>query len=327
VKQPPVSIVRIPRSWAEDAHRIHTENKPWIQQKSVQGYGIGRKVKDGVPLDRHCVKVFVRQKRPKSKCKYPVPSTLRVKGIAEPIPTDVEAIGQVRLQMNTGRVRPVRPGFSISAEQMSPREAGTLGCLAIKSDGGGPYFLSAAHVLAVPDVGPVGGDVVQPGILDQFPSGSDFEVGSLFQWSSFEYEPSTNENTIDAAIARVANPNDVDSTIQGLGPLKGTSDQLEIGDQVRISGRTSGVNIGEVRALHCVSPEISIKRGDGSIGTVVFHDMVVCTPFSQDGDSGAIVMDDNSRAVGLLTMGSPAASWFCLIRYVLEAFDIELVSQ
>jgi hypothetical protein len=49
------------------------------------------------------------------------------------------------------------------------------------------------------------------------------------------------------------------------------------------------------------------------------------TPFSQQGDSGSLVLDFERKAVGLLFSGSPQITVINPIASVLSALDAELV--
>src|SRR5260370_11026087 len=78
----------------------------------------------------------------------------------EAVPTDVVAIGRLRLEVNAIRT-PVQPGNSIGHVDIS---AGTLGALVTR--GGGVHLLSNSHVLARSGRAKNGDDILYPGYAD-----------------------------------------------------------------------------------------------------------------------------------------------------------------
>ncbi len=108
------------------------KHKSWTDGVGIQGFGIGEKITSGKNTKEVVLKVYVEKKLPKLQLEAGaiVPSEVKIDGLSKPIPTDVEAIGKVKLEANTTRVRPLLPGYSIGHLKIT---AGTLGCLVKKS--------------------------------------------------------------------------------------------------------------------------------------------------------------------------------------------------
>jgi hypothetical protein len=59
---------------------------------------------------------------------------------------------------------------------------------------------------------------------------------------------------------------------------------------------------------------------------VGFRDQVLCTRYSDEGDSGAAILNMANRVVGLHVAGTPSASIFNRITHVLRLLDLDLVT-
>jgi hypothetical protein len=58
---------------------------------------------------------------------------------------------------------------------------------------------------------------------------------------------------------------------------------------------------------------------------VGFRDQVLCSRYTDGGDSGSIVLNEQNEAVGLHFAGSPSTSIFNRISPVLQALGVQLV--
>ncbi len=130
-------------------------------------------------------------------------------------------------------------------------------------------------------------------------------------------------NRVDAAIARVLAPKDVLSTIRGIGTFPGAPMEAAVYESVRKSGRTTLHTVGVVKDI---SADIRIRYG---AQTALFEELLAIQglggPFSDNGDSGALVVDGVTRkAVGLLIGGGIGASFACSIEAVLDSLGIEI---
>jgi hypothetical protein len=294
------------------------ENRPpdWIAAPEVQAIGISRKVAGGRRRGDLALTVYVVEKRAAQNVSAPVPTHVKVRGVAREIPTDVVAIGQLALQATP--LRPALPGCGIG---LNGEASGTLGCIVKrKGDSDSLYLLSNAHVLAnrQPNVGAI---VLQPG-ADAGGVEPDCIIGSLYDWINITYSRDGFPNLVDAAIARVSDPSAVREYITLLGQPLGISDRIERGMAVRKSGFATGLTHGVVRDVNCSAslqfPTASRTERAG------FRGLVVCDRFTSGGDSGAVVMNGSRQILGLHIGGSDTISIFCRISYVFSLLKLRL---
>jgi hypothetical protein len=195
---------------------------------------------------------------------------------------DVRDIGVVRAFERTARVRPLQIGVSIGEVDVM---AGTLGCFV--RAGGGARILSNNHVLANEDRARPGAAVVQPGVADGGRDPAD-RIGVLFRAVALS---TTAANHVDWAIA-------------GLGDLSGAVLAPEEAGRVAKLGRTTGLTRGSVTAFELDGLTVQYDRGALRFdGQVEVH--ADSGPFSQGGDSGSLIVAEDSRdAVALLFAGN-----------------------
>ena len=218
--------------------------------------------------------------------------------------------------------------------------SGTLGSLV--TQGGTPYILSNNHVLAISDSGHVGDPITQPGLVDANCSATGTTtVAHLSQFYNLENGSGT---PVDAAIAQVVNGS-VDSSgnilLLGAGtdsngvplvgaPQAGVGEAPVVGGAVAKSGRSTGLTCSTIEAVD-VSVGLAYWKGCGQTGStfnVNYTNQVAVSggAFSAEGDSGSLIVDQDTAApVALLwgggsigssgvTLGNPVAD-------VLSAFQ------
>jgi hypothetical protein len=307
------SAARPPPVWAVRAHLNH----------NVVGVGIGRKIKRGRLLKRPCVRIYVERKIARDA----LPSRAILPDAISGIETDVIETGRFRAHANGAqkRLRPARPGCSIGFQFPDPTlgdlMAGTLGAV-VEADGR-RYILSNNHVLANENALPIGTPIFQPGLLDGGKVASD----SIAKLARFIPLDPAAHNTVDCAIALF----DDDAMAQGailpkVGKLK-TPDPIDAveGMAVEKTGRATGYTTGSV---FDVSATITVQF---DLGLLTFADQVLIRgdggPFSDGGDSGALVVDQKSgRATGLLIGGVPQFAIANHISDVLQNLNVRLVA-
>ncbi len=304
-----------------DAAALHKAHRSWITAGGIQGLGIGNKITDGEMQKDLVLKVYVTEKLPEAKLKSTrkVPRKIDVYGIGE-LPTDVEAIGVMRHEANTTRVRPAIPGFSIGHVKIT---AGTFGCLVHKKDDKKTlYILSNSHVLANQGVAKKGDKVIQPGRADGGAAPKDV-IGKLANWQPFDFAKTGYPNLVDAAIAAVKSK-DVTSAIRLIGVPKGTN-TVQRDDQVQKTGRTTDYTVGIVKDVN-YRTTLPYNKPGGGTGRVRFSDQVLCTRYTAPGDSGSAVCNMKAQVVGLHFSGSASTSVFNKIENVLSALAVEVVT-
>lgn len=213
--------------------------------------------------------------------------------------------------------------------------AGTVGGFVRRDDG--VYALSNNHVFANEDRARPADAVLQPGVLDggQAPRDAFGELGPTIRLTQ------NGANRVDAALASLASVKHCEATLlKGIdrgrdrrltGIREAESDVL--GTTVFKIGRTSGVTEGQITAS-----ELDHVFVDYNMGPLEFDDQIEIRgvdgrPFSAGGDSGALIVDSDFHAVGLLFAGrdaggaiEPGLTYAHPIRNVLAALNAELMT-
>lgn len=215
---------------------------------------------------------------------------------------DVRYIGRVvkrGLPWHQKRNRPLRIGGSIGHYKVT---AGTLGGFVKRRTDGAVLILSNNHVLADENRGKIGDPILQPGAYDRGKNPAD-AVGKLAKSVALKRK---GANRVDCAVASVNAKVKYNSTrLTGLGKLDGLNDDaLDEGVKVAKAGRTTGTTRGRVTAF-----ELDHLIVGYDMGNIRFDDQIEIEgagedPFSDGGDSGSLIVDDQFRGVALLFAGS-----------------------
>jgi hypothetical protein len=297
--------------------------KSWASHPNIQGFGIAERITQGKKLKDVALKVYVERKLPTGKLDAPVPKQVMLPGMSEPVDTDVQEIGKVVLEANTSRHRPAMPGCGLGHFEVT---AGTFGCLVRKKGKPELYILSNSHVLANSGTGKAGDAILQAAIFDGGAQPADV-LCELTEWVPFKFGDDTFENFVDAAIAKVKTA-DVTSRVNLIGVApKGVGTVVRRGMKVKKVGRTTDLTSGEITDVDfrtSLPYPLPDKSGTGNVG---MRDQVLCTRYTAGGDSGAAVFNSKNQIVGLHFAGTPSTSIFNRITHVLDALDLEIVTQ
>ena len=291
-----------------------------VQTDNVVGIGISEKVSGGKATGIIALTFYVERKKSKAKLSAAemVPPEVPATAMNPTIITDVKAIGRLRPQLNARR-KPFQPGNSIGHVDAT---AGTLG--AVVSRNGELYILSNSHVLALAGTAKRGDEIVYPGVFDGGALTADL-VAKLARFKKFT-RGAAFVNRVDCAIAKptAERLGDLLAEIRGLGlPAHRTIKPVR-GMKVVKVGRTTGKTTGKIQDVHF---RFTLDY-EGSVGEVGFTDQVLCTRYTDDGDSGSLVLDKASkRAVGLHFAGAEGGSVFSPIDDVLKALGCKLVTK
>jgi hypothetical protein len=300
----------------KNAHRL----RKIIASENLLAVGLSEKIEG---KDRRTGKLsltfYVEQKVPLSELKPSMmvpPSVPESLSGAQQILTDVKVIGKLRPEINAKR-NPFQPGNSIGHIEAT---AGTFGAVVTRDDE--LFILSNSHVLALCGLAKKGDAIVYPGKADGGIMDKD-HAGMLAGFKKF-IDGAGFLNRVDCAIAKPtpARLNKLVSRIKGLGLPTGITEPVR-GMKVTKVGRTSGKTIGEVQDVHF---RFRLDYG-GDVGEIGFRDQVLCSRYTEDGDSGSIVIDKaTGRAVGLHFAGAEGGSVFNPIDQVLKALRVKLVT-
>ncbi|WP_405673296.1 hypothetical protein OG848_27960 [Streptomyces canus] len=234
----------------------------------------------------------------------------------EGLSTKVIESGEFGALVERSRHRPAPSGVSLGVTRDSS-QVGTLGFVAHRWN---EFFVvSNNHVLACENEGIKGDAVLQPAQLDGGKNAD--QIGELDSWIDLSFDG--RDSPVDVALARV------DRSLVS-GTICAESIQIDKPRRprrrmrVRAHARTSGATLGEIAATD------STIRCRYRRGWVVLSRQIVVkgygAPFSQLGDSGALVLEDETcRSIGMLCAGTPRFSLVTPISRVLEATGVTLL--
>lgn len=227
---------------------------------------------------------------------------------------EVRYIGRVTAGKRAARTRAARPWFQSRQRPLLIGSscgylrndlvmAGTLGCFVRRKSGGPALILSNNHVLADEGRYRKGGPIVQPGALD----GGDPSRDGVAKLSSFvKFRKQPNDNYVDAAVAAIdAGIGLEPAELRGIGTLAGLASQpLDIREEVHKVGRTTGVRHGRVTAIELDGVLVEYDTGIFSFDNQIEIEGAGSQSFSDSGDSGSLIVDDELRGAALLFAGS-----------------------
>lgn len=292
----------------------------------VTHVSVGLKQTGGRALtDTTAIRVYVREKRPEDALR----PAERIPRTIDGIPTDVNVVRDFDFSFDAHRARPLRGGCSISNRIVGLNAAGThttmgvgtLGFLATYNADHSPVLLSNWHVV-MRNGARVGEPIFQPAptsIPDMDPA--DIPYRPPDKTDAIAYiTTSAITSKVDGAIARL----DVSSWCRCFGlDFRNEIDGISIGGHppsnavVGQRPATAGMKVYKVgistgrTSGHVVDPSyppFTITR-DGTTysfdGQIEIAGDDTTTNFSEEGDSGSLIVDQDGYAVGLL-FGSTA---------------------
>lgn len=300
-------------------------SKELLNKSGVSGTGVGKKVINGIPTNEDAIIVFVQKKHD--------PNTIIAQGaIKDLIPkeingfvTDVIEVGEIKLHRGfRTRVRPIKPGYSVSHGNVT---AGTIGGLFYDRDGD-VVILSNYHVLADDGKGKPGDIIYQPGTADttdniQYTGWSEpYDqhpyIGTLKKFNPLSTMGKHNHDSAIAVIhPELVKRGYIDAVYPQLGkPLTGFTNAA-VNETVYKCGRTTGFTTGRIIAHNA---EFQISYGFGPCN---LNEITVTTAMSQGGDSGSIGLNKNMEAFGLLFAGSDKVTLYNPISRVTDYYGLK----
>lgn len=178
------------------------------------------------------------------------------------------------------------------------------------------YLLTAGHVVLAANARR-NDPILEPGHMA---GGTDpvCRLGQLDDWTP--YRPDA-PNFADVALVRVENPSVVDAAITSIGRPLGISTSLRVGAVVQLHGQRSGYRRGIIAdlAYEAVVPFVIPGIGEREI---LFRNLVLCTRFTEGGDSGAAVLNMDRELVGIHMGGTDSASFFSPIGEITGRWPI-----
>jgi hypothetical protein len=330
-----------------DARTAKAKHKDFILSRpNVVGVGAGYRARGGEWTEEVCVVAMVHTKVPLAD----LAEENRIPGELENIATDVLEVGELRaLQSRTDRWRPAQPGVSIGHHEIS---AGTFGCVVRDRLTGQRLILSNNHVLANENDANEGDLILQPGPVDGGRVGED-TIATLLRYIPIQFEgdalPASSclpvswlaktmaqmgwagltreiekkavgaSNLVDAAVAKPLDEEDILDEILEIGMVRGTT-PITLGMPVRKSGRSTGLSTGKINVL-----DSTVTINYSGNRKARFENQILTSPMSQGGDSGSLLVAENSGlAVGLLFAGSDLVTIHNPIHIVLDKLQVHL---
>jgi len=139
---------------------------------------------------------------------------------------------------------------------------------------------------------------------------SNRPIGALVNFSALSFEGEADKpNHVDAALARLWGQHRFEPTIPFIGTVKGyvPKQDVEVGEPARKFGRTTGYTEGSVFSI-CLDIRVRYDRTGQS---ALFENQLLIEPalpqftkFADKGDSGALVVDGEQNAIGLIFAGT-----------------------
>ncbi|MDO5978357.1 hypothetical protein [Flavivirga spongiicola] len=304
------SYVRFNNDTKEYAYKKHIQQikkkveDELLSREGVTAVDIDYKVKGGVKSNELAIIVFVKNK-------HEVPSKLEIPKTIQGIKTDVWE-GDFSAYVHTQKANPqtikevlVDPIANpiIGGVSVGPFDRdiyGTLG-LVLDTDFGIKMLISSTHVLASGPHTKQGDPMSQPAL----PLGGHYPeslAGSYYM--GFIGQP----HNIDASLATIPIRNAESKTIQGLGNTRG-HDVTFPGDDVAKYGRTTQFTSGKV-----VSDTFTCVINYQNFGPMTYYNQLRIqsnnpyNPFSQPGDSGSMIVNEDMEVVGMLMGGGQSNS-------------------
>lgn len=251
----------------------------------------------------------------------------------------VESSSPLRLQANSGHFGgDVIGGISIGLELET---TGTVGYFVRNKLATRParefYVLTAGHVLNKLCNPPPTTRVCQPGSDDCRLLGlspKQCYLADVVDTTQLQFNVGSPGRTlVDAGIARpihsaqagpastgTCNPDILRMRILECGGVTGIG-TAEVGMLVKKAGRTTGLTWG--RITHTQSSYDFVHPADANRRTILSN-QILTTAMSREGDSGALLLDEANRAIGLLCAGCEDQSVFTPIDAVLSTLGVEL---
>lgn len=281
-----------------------------LQRPGVTGVDVDYKIVGGERTNELAIVVWVREKQN-------VPEQELIPPTIHEVPTDVvegefSPISATEPAIIDVMANPINGGVSVGPCALDIY--GTLGVVVLYRE---TYMiLSNTHVLA-PNLDPEGELITQPG-NGRGGNCPDTIVGTFN--IGFLGQPSN----VDAALAVIQYRFAIRGEILTIGPLSGT-DVTFPGDYVAKYGCTTHFTTGRV-----VSDCMTVKINYPIFGVQIFYDQlriandVQGLPFAAPGDSGAILVNEDREAVGLIFGGDVSKGYAVAnpIQDVMRAFHM-----
>ena len=205
-------------------------------------------------------------------------------------PVDVQVFQAGDPEDDRAKYRPIKGGIRI--ERKGSSRGGTLGCLARLDEDDTVVLLTNAHVVGIPEGGLDGDD------NDMIELGQPCHTTSCCCTCNDIAITlhGVRNNHLDFAIARIKQGIQVNAEIEEIGPITGVAAAMMVGENVHKRGKTTGHTQGMISKL--------MMNGMGVVERIEVKKNMGNDRFSEPGDSGSALLNDNDEIIGLHRAGT-----------------------
>lgn len=319
------SLIRKLNAHRKKAGDLKDETKTsLLGVENILSVSIGEKITRGRRTGKPCLILQVKRKSASS-----VDADLDIARLHPTrktgVLTDVQATGPIIAHDADGHYRPCACGASMSSRVV---QEGTAGCVVSISDGRGGRelcFLGCNHTFAGCNSVPLDDWILQPSPVNggTFPADA---IARLRRFHPLNFSPS-GWNEVDCALAATL-PELKDGRVYEIGAYSDLPlDQGLVGRQVAKYGAATGLTYGVITDDD-VASEVTYTQPVSAVAR--FRRLLKIAPsgslpFSGPGDSGALILEvQTRRPVGLVIGGDNAYSYGCRITQVLRVLNARL---
>lgn len=314
-----------------------------LKKRGVVCVRTGNKVKFDFDTGKKCIKVLVEKKKDKKVIAEKDLVPVDINGVL----TDVEEMDMPKAFSSVDRMtyRPLSAGCEIS-----PKGVGFVGTLGnffyrtkISNDNGFVGYLAKwvlpkswlkhfklktdievlcgtnLHVAAPYSVleSPIGTKIVQPG------GSHGSKIGEVIAYGEISED---GFNEFDEAIIRIYENLELNEDIIQVGKIKGISNP-KIGTKVKKYGRTTGYTEGTI-----TDTGVFMNIDFGLDGIISFKDLVEVSSngsdsFSDSGDSGSAIVDENNNLIARLNSGNGRFTYGIPASKIVKKFKISVIND
>jgi len=286
----------LPKSERRVLDRRLSRLDQWHVGGEITGLGMGPKVVLGRPSGDWAVRIYVREKRAKSRlpraCR--VPQRLTLPGFKEPVLLDVIELPRAQHCGLTDRTRPLMPGLSVG--HCGSGRTGTIGAFVRKTGDDRRYLLGALHVLACSGLAQKGDPLVQPGV-GHGGACSDSVIATLDECVPLEED---RYNAADAALGLLSRST---RFIPGPRPITHLAERADVTPYVSLLWRVGCVG-GDAP---CFVTDTNFRTSfehptrKGTRRLFWFENLLLYNGAPADGDSGGPIVTEEGGLVGIHT--------------------------
>lgn len=310
-----------------------------LRISDVMGYAVGFREKDGRATDEPVLSVYVRRgRKDQDPAKLPkhqrIPRRIRlyVDDAWIWLGVDLVETEMGRLRVQSGAMPALISGRSIGNQNVS-NNTGTIGWIAERQDTGTPVLCSDFHVLLS-----FGQSVFERNGVDliyrhdnahtefitspSLQDGGDRNLDFIGQVAR-----GLRSQLVDVAIVDLLGGRRSAAFIDQLGPMgrhrfiRSTEIRPETNNpiQVSLTGRSSGRQEGIITRYPA---RFLFDYPDRRPSGLLMLDLIEARIQTTGGDSGALLVDENTRPLGMLVGGVGSRSFFMHIRNIIQTMKL-----